>query len=85
MNFGEAIHELKCGRRVSRKGWNRKGMWIEYQVPDVNSKMTRPYVYMNIPNGCTNQFGDSANPEIDRVPWLFSQTDIFADDWEDIA
>lgn len=81
MEIGQALDKLKAGKKVARSGWNGKGMWIEYQVPDVNSKMTRPYIYMNIPNGCTNQFGEGADLEIDRVPWLFSQTDIFADDW----
>jgi hypothetical protein len=28
MNFGEAIEALKAGKRVSRAGWNGKGMWL---------------------------------------------------------
>ncbi len=28
MNFGEAIEAMKAGKRVSRSGWNGKGMWV---------------------------------------------------------
>lgn len=28
MNFGEAIENLKQGKRVTRKGWNGKGMFL---------------------------------------------------------
>jgi hypothetical protein len=56
------------GRRVTRKGWNGKGMYLELQVPDAHSKMTLPYIYMYTAQG-------------DLVPWLASQTDILANDW----
>jgi hypothetical protein len=69
MDFGEAIRALKQGRRVARKGWNGKGMWIELQVPDALSKMTLPYIFMKT---VTDDF----------VPWLASQTDMLAEDWE---
>ena len=39
MNCGPALEELKAGKKVSRKGWNGKGMWLELQVPDEHSKM----------------------------------------------
>lgn len=70
MNFGDAVYNLKEERlRVARSGWNGKNMYLELQVPDENSKMTLPYIYM-----CTAQG--------DLVPWLASQTDILAEDWE---
>ena len=68
MNFGDALTLLKAGRRVNRYGWNGKGMWLQLQVPDVNSKMTLPYIYMKTAD---NQL----------VPWLASQTDVLAEDW----
>jgi hypothetical protein len=72
MDFSVALDELKLGRRVARKGWNGKGMWLELQVPDANSKMTLPYIYMSTAQG-------------DLVPWLASQTDLLAEDWEDVT
>ena len=32
MDFGQALEELKQGRRVARKGWNGKGMFL-FLVP----------------------------------------------------
>lgn len=31
-NFGQAIEALKMGKRVARKGWNGKGMFI-FEIP----------------------------------------------------
>lgn len=31
MNFGQAVELLKRGKKVSRKGWNGKGMFVVYQ------------------------------------------------------
>jgi hypothetical protein len=73
MNFGQALEILKGGQnRVCRSGWNGKGMWLALQVPDANSKMTLPYIYMSTVQG-------------DLVPWLASQTDLLAEDWESIG
>lgn len=72
MTFGEAISALKEGKRVSRTGWNGKGMWLELQVPDAHSKMTLPYIYMK-------------TAQDDLVPWLASQTDVLAEDWGIVA
>ncbi len=68
MNFGQAIEALEQGKKVAREGWNGKGMWVNLQVPDEHSKMSLPYAYMF--TACKNQ-----------VPWLASQTDMFAKDW----
>lgn len=68
MDFGEVLKALRTGRQAAREGWNGKGMWIALQVPDANSKMTLPYIYMRTVQG-------------DLVPWLASQTDILSADW----
>ena len=72
MNFGTALDLLKEGHRVTRTGWNGKGMWIALQVPDQHSKMRRPYIYMNPVDG-------------DLVPWVASQSDLLAWDWMLVA
>jgi len=68
-SFGWAIKQLWQDAKVRRVGWNGKGMWLALQRPDANSKMTLPYIYMSTAQG-------------DLVPWLASQTDILAADWE---
>jgi hypothetical protein len=74
MDFGDALRALKQGKRLSRTGWNGRGLWLELQVPDAGSKMTLPYVYLNYPDNAQNTPGA-------RVPWLASQTDMLAEDW----
>ena len=80
MNFGQALEHLKQGGAVARTGWNGKGMWLELQVPDANSKMTLPYIYPNYP-GAPGSPSAPANHINARVPWLASQTDVLAEDW----
>ncbi len=81
MNFGEAIHELKAGRRVAREGWNGRGIFIELQTPDQNSKMTSPYIFIDTTGLQTE---NEAAPR-SLVPWLASQTDMLAEDWVDVG
>ena len=81
MDFGKALHELKCGRQVAREGWNGKGIFIELQRPDENSKMTSPYIFIDTTGLQTD---NKAAPK-SRVPWLPSQTDMLADDWLDVG
>lgn len=78
MNFGNAIMHLKVGDEVRRKGWNGKGIFIKAQIPDKHSKMSGPYTYIDTTGLHTD------NPDAPKVlvPWLPSQTDMFADDWE---
>ncbi len=69
MDFGQALTLLRANQLVRRAGWNGKGMWIALQRPDVHSKMTLPYIFMK-------------TAQDDLVPWLASQTDLLAEDWE---
>lgn len=78
MDFGQAIQELKEGGIVSRQGWNGKGIFIELQVPDKNSKMSSPYIFIDT-TGLQTENKDAPKS---RVPWLASQTDMLAEDWE---
>lgn len=66
--FGIALRLLKEGKKLTRKGWNGANQWLELQVPDENSKMSLPYIFITTVQG-------------DRVPWLASQTDMLALDW----
>lgn len=74
-DFGWALRRLRAGESVARTGWNGKNMWLKLQVPDANSKMTLPYIYIEYPQG------HAAYPNGSRVPWLASQTDLLSEDW----
>lgn len=69
MKFGEATEAIRVGKRVTREGWNGKGMWLALQRPDVGSEMTEQFIFMVTVEG-------------KRVPWVASQTDILAEDWK---
>jgi hypothetical protein len=69
MTFGAALAALKDGAYVHRDGWDGKGQYLGLQVPDAHSANTLPYIWIRTVQG-------------DRVPWLASQTDMLADDWE---
>ena len=77
MTFGEAIVAIKEGRKVARRGWNGKGIFIELQKPTELSKMSSPYIFIDTTGLLTD------NPDAPRslVPWLASQTDMLAEDW----
>ena len=68
-DFGFALYQLRDNKKVARRGWNGNGMWLGLQTPDTHSKMQRPYIYMSDAQG-------------KLVPWLASQTDMLAEDWE---
>ena len=68
MSFSEALKFLKMGQLVSRSGWNGVGQYLCLQVPDENSKMKRPYIYIS-------------PVDAKFVPWIASQTDLLAEDW----
>jgi hypothetical protein len=86
LDFGKAIEALKRGHLVRRKGWNGKGMWLKLQgkrtlgIPlDGNNTGTMlPFIAMKVV-GNSKDWGEGS---IDLVPWLASQTDMLAEDWE---
>ncbi|WP_447789495.1 DUF2829 domain-containing protein [Pseudomonas farris] len=76
MSFGLAIEALKLGENVARAGWNGKGMWLVL-IPRCHWETTR---------GLENLDGlpwiGMKTADDKFVPWLASQTDMLADDWQ---
>jgi hypothetical protein len=84
MTFGMAVEGIKQGLKMARRGWNGKGLFIYYVHANrylAQSRAARDY------------FGEDAmvpyrdyiamktvNEEV--VPWVASQSDILAEDWE---
>lgn len=71
LTFGDALEGAKAGRGIVRLGWHLEGMVVRLQRPDAKSKMTEPYLYIEIPQP-TGKL---------RLPWVASQADMLADDW----
>jgi hypothetical protein len=73
LTFGLALEALQRGARVTRSGWNGKGLWLEYRPAN---GVDLPFIRMSYP------VHSAAYPQGARVPWLASQTDMLAEDWQ---
>jgi hypothetical protein len=83
MNFSEALTLIKSGSRMSREGWNGKGMFV-FLVPGSTFKVNRPPLLGIYPEGTEINYlphVDMKTADGKIVPWLVSQTDLLADDW----
>lgn len=94
LSFGHAIAALKAGKKVARAGWNGKGMWL-YLVP-ANEYPAQTEAAKKYWSGVAC-IGEDAHGNVlvpygpyiamktaqdNVVPWLASQTDVLADDWQ---
>lgn len=85
MTFGGALDALKEGRKVARSGWNGKGMWLvlvnsddylDYGITPILRTFHPAYDYDIVPWIGMKTADDKF------VPWLASQTDMLAEDWD---
>lgn len=83
MNFGLAIEAMKKGKKVARRGWNGKGMFLFLGTDfELHTEADLSCV--------SNLEGDLTLPSIVMktaddhfcVGWLASHTDMLSDDWE---
>lgn len=82
--FGQALEVLKDGKKVARWGWNGKGMFL-FLVPGSTFQVNRPPLLGIYPEGTTVNYHahiDMKTADDKVVPWLASQTDMLAEDWE---
>lgn len=88
MDFSAALGNLKEGRRIRRSGWNGKGMWLKLVLSDELTNNHQFGVYE-----LDDQYDEDVflpmlpwigmkTADDKFVPWLASQTDLLADDWE---
>ena len=89
MTFGQAIEAMKQGKKVARRGWNGKGMYV-WVMPGSTitncPNITDPHLKaISDANGGTVVFVGSvrmktATGEV-LTGWLASQTDMLSEDW----
>jgi hypothetical protein len=83
-NFGEAVQALKEGKKVARAGWNGKGMFL-FLVPGSTFVVNRAPLLGIYPEGTEINYQshiDMKTAQDTVVPWLASQSDVLAEDWE---
>lgn len=94
MNFGQAIEALKEGKRVSREGWNGKGMFLFLlpagRIPKsaIHDPRLREIIDEKIEGDTFEALGsirmwttNSAGRWAVLTGWLASQTDMLSEDW----
>lgn len=87
--FGAALSALRDGVKVARAGWNGSGMYVVLQAgyPDgipINGNTARA---TGLPEGTVVRFRPyllMKTVDDDFVPWVASQTDLLAQDWEEV-
>lgn len=92
LNFGLAIEALKAGKRVTRVGWNGKGMWLCLSGPIHGRVVDADNLWSPHNAQFARECGGSA-PVLPCITmktaggailmgWLASQTDMLAEDWQ---
>jgi len=92
LTFGAAIEALKIGKRVTRDGWNGKGMYL-WLLPAAKVKAEwcrEPHLkaVAEANGGEIEALGSIRMMTADKkvlTGWLASQTDMLAEDWEIIV
>ena len=93
MDFGEAIRELKKGKKLAREKWNGKNMFIVYmsgmKLPPYNTQGTN----RKVNDRTAKIIGEDTplnsqpylamyNAQKEWIPgWLASQSDMLDTDW----
>ena len=86
MSFGLAIEAAKKGKKISRRGWNGKGMYVIYRTgyPEGIPCNKNTADAVGIPEGTLFKVRPYLQMKcVDDTfqMWLASQSDILADDW----
>lgn len=84
MDFGQALSFVKTGARAFRAGWNGKGMFI-FLVGGSTFEVSRAPLLGIFEEGTVIDYHahiDMKTADGTIVPWLASQTDILAEDWQ---
>ncbi|WP_261840883.1 DUF2829 domain-containing protein [Aliamphritea ceti] len=83
MNYGAALELLDEGKQIQRQGWNGKGMFIflvlEYEWSLFVFGWEKKWLNDNFE---PLSFICMKTADDKLVPWLASQTDMLADDWQ---
>ena len=93
MGFGKAIELVKEGKKVARRGWNGKGMFISMTNGKVLDIAKDDIWTKNVKDAAISNGGvvellpylvmKTADNKI-QIGWLASQSDILAEDWEEV-
>lgn len=84
LTFGEALEALKDGCCVARTGWNGKGMFL-FLVKGSTFEVNKAPLLGIYPEGTKVEYHTHIDMKTAQgyvIPWLASQADVLAEDWE---
>lgn len=82
-DFGMALDALKNGGRVSRKGWNGKGQYIEL-ASNISYQDSKGCIVNCDHDAIGNQAIAFVGTSGVQMGWLASQADMLAEDWYEL-
>ena len=83
LNFGDAVHLLKEGKKLARAGWNGKGMFV-FLVVGSTFNVSRAPLLGIFPEGTQINYKphiDIKNVDGSISTWVPSIGDVMAEDW----
>jgi hypothetical protein len=88
--IGQAVKEMRDGRKVARAGWNGKGMFLVLQkgYPDGIAINKNTAEATGLPEGTVCKFDPYVMMRTAAgsfIPWLCSQADLLAVDWSVVS
>lgn len=86
LDFAAVVRGLKAGKRFARAGWNGKGMFV-FLVPGSRFTVNREPLLSILGEGTEVDYHghvDMRTATGQIVPWLCSQTDMLAEDWQEV-
>ena len=96
MNFGQAIEAARACKKIQRSGWNGKDMWVvlmpALNLPPFSSQepgakvndRTAKHIGVDTPLNCLPYFAMWTADKKWLPGWLASQTDMLAEDWQEV-
>ena len=87
LSFDKVVVGLKKGKRYARSGWNGKGMFI-FLVDGSEFVVSREPLLSILGAGTEVKYHghvDMRTADGQIVPWLCSQTDLLAEDWQEVT
>ena len=84
MDFSQALNEIKAGMKLQRIGWNGQNMFV-FLVAGSTFEVNRPPLLGIYPEGTSIDYHghiDMRTAQGQIVPWVASQTDLLAEDWQ---
>ena len=95
MNFGQALELLNNGKKVARKGWNGKGMFLWLKpAAEIKSDWCKDPLLKKLAEdngGTILALGticmfthDGSGRKAILTGWLASQSDMLSNDWEEV-